>query len=33
MLGIAAFNCSPMGVGIVVMRYRLLDIDVVITAR
>jgi hypothetical protein len=29
-VGIAAFNCFPIGVGIAVMRYRLLDIDVVI---
>ena len=30
LVGIAAFNCFPIGVGIAVMRYRLLDIDVVI---
>ena len=29
-VGIAAFYCFPIGVGIAVMRYRLLDIDVVI---
>jgi hypothetical protein len=29
-VGIAAFNCFPIGVGIAVMRHRLLDIDVVI---
>jgi hypothetical protein len=29
-VGVAAFNCFPIGVGIAVMRYRLLDIDVVI---
>jgi hypothetical protein len=29
-VGIAAFNCFPIGVGIAVMRYRLLDIDVII---
>ena len=30
LVGIAAFNCFPIGVGIAVVRYRLLDIDVVI---
>ena len=30
LVGTAAFNCFPIGVGIAVMRYRLLDIDVVI---
>jgi hypothetical protein len=30
LVGIAAFNCFPIGVGIAVMRYRLLDIDVII---
>ena len=29
-VGIAAFNCFPIGVGIAVMRYHLLDIDVII---
>jgi hypothetical protein len=29
-VGVAAFNCFPIGVGIAVMRYRLLDIDLVI---
>jgi hypothetical protein len=29
-VGIAAFNCFPIGVGIAVMRYRLLDIDLVV---
>ena len=29
-VGLAAFYCFPIGVGIAVMRYRLLDIDVVI---
>jgi hypothetical protein len=29
-VGVAAFYCFPIGVGIAVMRYRLLDIDVVI---
>ena len=30
LVGIAAFNCFPIGVGIAVVRYRLLDIDVII---
>jgi hypothetical protein len=30
LVGIAAFNCFPIGVGIAVMRYRLLDIDVIL---
>ena len=31
-VGIAAFYCFPIGVGIAVMRYRLLDIDMVINS-